>query len=506
MAQPHDAGPSCPSLVDSCDDDALAAICASAPPADRVSLSLSCTALNRAVGPLDEPERLAGHFTAMVAKPREFPRKRFSYIVREVAQDFRSDLSFQPEAIALLQYAAEQHLQRSFEASAAVQRMRSSSSAHSDEPPMCSHHEHLPAPTLEALQPRGASDPPQGASCDDTRSSAGIAPCGPWTRPAIAVPVSGCAASSFCVLSTNETRHVQFVSGRRDERRTVTATAVAARVVPASQHPYLAAEDATDDETDADYEPPPEPAAGGEAWACLRCTLHNSAAASFCAACRGGRPDERSPVTPSATASAEDGAGASMSEVVGDASMAEAEGEGGSAGDEAGSEGESDGEASSDGESVDYSCDSDESSSDEDNEWWDHVESAETRRAMDEEEAAARVVYPLLRTAIARDRTAWRAERAAAEAGPSEGGGGDDDDGGSGSGGDGDGSGSDYAEQPCETSEWSSLYSSSDDGRDPMDSENRYMEHRKRCRAIRRDRAAACFALTCPACRKVHYD
>ena len=96
---------------------------------------------------------------------------------------------------------------------------------------------------------------------------------------------------------------------------------------------------------------------------------------------------------------------------------------------------------------------------------------------------------PLLRAAIARDRAAWRAERDERDAGrarPSEDERGKDE------------SGADEEEEhgdSDETSEWSSLYSSSD-------TDSAQGPCRKRCRAIRTDRAAACFALTCPACRR----
>ena len=473
-----------PSLVESCDDDALARICAMASAADRAPLSLTCKALRRAVGPLTAQDRTLAHIAPLVGAPRALPRNRFRRLVREVAQDFKSDLRFQPEAVALLHYAAERHLQHSFEASAAVQRMivgvgQGSSSACTEPPPLCSHHEHLPVPLLDALQ----------------------------ARPAIAVPVSDCSLSCWCVLSFREESHWKHPGGVLQHTKSVTASATAARVVSASRHPYLAAEDATDDEADADYEPPPEE---GEAWACLRCTLDNSGSDDVCAACRGGRPDQRQPVAPSAAAAATDDADDSMGE-----GEAKAEGdEGGCAMDDGGGEDESEGEgASSDGESVEYSYESDDPSAGESEDVWagshpgdDGFESAETRQGMDEEEAVARVVYPLLRAAIARDRAAWRAERDDDAAGPSEGdggvgsGGGDDDDDGDD---DGDESEAEGSEQMSETSEWSSLYSSSDGG-DPMDYDNRHTD-RVRCRAIRRHPDEACFALTCGNCRRVQY-
>jgi hypothetical protein len=491
------------SLVDVCDRDALSAICAAVLPADRVSLTLSCKALRQAVGALVDAERLAAHITTMVA-PRELPRKRFQYLIREMAQEFRSDLCFQPEALALLQYAAEQHLRQSFEASAALQRVLlgaggqgSSSSVQSDLPPMCSHHEHLPASLLDALQPRGDPRP----------------------RPTIAFPVPGCGSTSvWCVLSSNTARRVQYIEGRREEQQVVTASATAARVLPASLHPYLAAEDATDDEADADYSPPPQPAAPGEAVSVVAAVAVSTVAVATAPAVR----DEE------------------------DASMAEAEGEGGGEGgggsamDGAASEGDGDGDGDGegegdgdgdDGESVELSYDSGEGESEYGGGWQgadEDGESTETRQGMEEEEAAARVVYPLLRAAIARDRAAWRAEHSADDqTGLSAGGGLGSGGGASGSGdGGGDESGAKdkmlnkmtaedsdaeveaeqeeaASEMADETSDWSSLYSSSDGG-DPPDGENWHLP-RKRCSGIHRDRTAACFALTCPACRKAHY-
>ena len=43
------------------------------------------------------------------------PKKRFMKVVREIAQDFKTDLRFQPAAVLALQEAAEAFLVRVFE-------------------------------------------------------------------------------------------------------------------------------------------------------------------------------------------------------------------------------------------------------------------------------------------------------------------------------------------------------------------------------------------------------
>ena len=140
-------------------------------------LSSTCRGLRALLGRPTEAEFTLALVTAATAKGCVASRKYVNRNIRCIGSDHKTDLNWTPEALALLQYAAEAHITQSFEASSAALSMRRKRpiSARPAEQDLCSKRQREPCPSEEGAVQTATSDPTMSTDANRIPAPATVA-------------------------------------------------------------------------------------------------------------------------------------------------------------------------------------------------------------------------------------------------------------------------------------------------------------------------------------------